>query len=158
MSNKHLNSFNEKHLKAGEVIVAWGVGYIGEMMGKGKNRQHNGILVVTGERVAFYRKGFLGEVLESIPLHAITSIERKSMLGHQTVHLHTSHDALSFKSFIKAEEDLLVQAVEAGRNLSRTPQPVNHIESIRQLSELLSAGILTEEEFQAKKTDLLAKL
>jgi hypothetical protein len=130
------------------------------MMGSGKDKQHNGILVVTAERVVFYRKGFLGEVIESIPLKSVTSIERKSMLGHHTVRLHTSHDALAFKTFKKPEEELLVQAIETGR--SSGPVSVahggNHLESIRQLGELRSAGVLTEEEFQAKKTELLAKL
>ncbi len=54
-------------------------------MGSGKDAQQTGALIVTNVRVAFYRKGILGEVLENIPLKAITSIERKSLLGHRTI-------------------------------------------------------------------------
>ena len=99
--SKHVAKFREAHLKPGEKIVAWGEGYIGEMMGSGDKTQHNGALIVTGERVVFYRKGFLGEVLETIPLPRITSIERKSMMGHRTIRMHTSHDQLEFKTFEK---------------------------------------------------------
>ncbi|WP_318464765.1 PH domain-containing protein [Photobacterium leiognathi] len=80
--SKHVTKFREKHLKPNESVIAWGDGYIGEMMGSGDKTQHNGVLIVTETLVAFYRKGFIGEVLETIPLKSITSIERKSTLGH----------------------------------------------------------------------------
>lgn len=160
MTNKHLSSFSQKHLKLGEAITTWGEGYIGEMMGKGKDQQHNGILLVTPDRVVFYRKAFLGEVIESIPLKSITSIERKSVLGHHTVQLHTSHDALAFKTFKKPDEESLIAAIEAGRSTVPAPTPKmdNHLDAIRKLGELRATGLLTEDEFQTKKTELLAKL
>ena len=34
--SKHVAKFREAHLKPGEKIVAWGEGYIGEMMGSGE--------------------------------------------------------------------------------------------------------------------------
>jgi len=160
-TNKHLEAFTQKHLKPAESLIVWGEGYIGEMMGKGKDTQHNGILLVTADRVIFYRKGFFGEVIESVPLKTITSIERKSLLGHHTVQLHTSHDALSFKTFKKPDEEALVQAIESGRALgthsqSTTSSPA--LEAIRQLGELRASGVLTEEEFQNKKSVLLSRL
>lgn len=160
-TNKHLETFNQKHIKTGESVIAWGEGYIGEMMGKGKDTQHNGILLVTGDRVVFYRKGFFGEVIESMPLKSITSIERKSMLGHHTVRLHTSHDELSFKTFKKSEEEALIQAIEAGRASNIPPQATARspdLEAIRQLGELRASGVLTEDEFQSKKNELLSRL
>jgi len=103
--NKHLAAFRERHLKGSESVVASAEGYIGEAMGQKDNAQHNGALVVTNERAAFYRKGFLGEVLETMELKKITSIERKSMLGHRSIRLHTSHDELEFKTFDKDKDD-----------------------------------------------------
>lgn len=38
------------------------------------------------------------------------------MMGHNTFRLHTSHDALTFKTFNKAQDDALVRAIEAGRS------------------------------------------
>ena len=55
--SKHVAAFRARQLKHGEQAVAWVEGYIGEMMGSGKDAQHNGALVVTDQRVAFYRKG-----------------------------------------------------------------------------------------------------
>ena len=115
--NKHVEKFKSNHLNPGESVIAWAEGYIGKMMGSGKDTQHNGALIVTETRVAFYRKGFIGEVIETIPLKSITSIERKSTLGHRVIRVHTSHDDLEFKTFSKASELALVEAIESGRGL-----------------------------------------
>jgi hypothetical protein len=156
---KHVSQFKKKHISPGENVIAWGEGYIGEMMGSGKDRQHNGALIVTDHRVAFYRKGVLGEVLETIPLKSVTSIERKSLLGHYTISIHTTHDALTFKTFQKPKEQELVNAIEQGRNHG-TQQIVSSspLESLKKLGELRDAGVLTDAEFQVKKAELLAKI
>jgi hypothetical protein len=162
--SKHVTAFRQKHLKPGEAIQAWVEGYIGEMMGTGKNTQHNGALVVTNARVAFYRKGLLGEVLEAIPLPKLTSVERKSLLGHNTLRLHTSHDDLTFKAFDKARLEVAIEAIEKGRDDTTTASNASTLassdplEQIKKLGQLRDAGVLTPEEFEAKKRDLLARL
>lgn len=164
--SKHVAKFRDRHIKPGEEVVASGVGYIGEMMGKGKNTQQNGVLIVTGARVAFYRKGIFGEVLETIPLKAITSIERKSFMGYRSIRLHTSHDSLEFKSFNKEIDQQLADAIDSGRHgVSEAPitttaatSGVSAMEALSKLGELKAAGILTEEEFSSKKAELLSRL
>jgi hypothetical protein len=157
---KHVAVFRQKHMNPDEEIVVWGDGYIGEMMGSGKDTQHNGVLIVTRSRVAFYRKGMLGEVLETIPLKSITSIERKSLMGHCTIRIHTSHDALSFKTFQGPKEQELVDAIEQGRGNAIVSQPASDspLDALRKLAELKDAGVITEAEFQIKKAELLAKI
>lgn len=163
MKNKHVEKFKSNHLNSSESILAWAEGYIGKMMGSGKDAQHNGVLIVTESRVAFYRKGFIGEVIETIPLKSITSIERKSTLGHRVIRVHTSHDDLEFKTFSKESELALVEAIESGRGLkSETVVPEKNsasndpFEQLKKLSELKEAGIISDEEFQAKKIKLMA--
>lgn len=114
--SKHVSAFKDRHALPGEQVRAWANGYIGEMMGSGKNAQQNGVLIVTDQRVAFYRKGFFGEVLETVPLKNLTSIERRSTLGHRIIRLHTSHDALEFKTFDKEAEQAIASAIEGSRN------------------------------------------
>ncbi|MDM3887038.1 PH domain-containing protein [Pseudomonas sp. BCRC 81390] len=163
---KHVRKFRDKHLQSAEQIEAWGDGYIGEMMGSGKNAQKNGVLLVTGSRVVFYRAGIFGEVNESIPLKSITSIERTSFMGHRTIRMHTSHDSLEFKSFKKEQDQALVEAIEAGRGhagapiaAASAPEVVNDLMvALSKLADLKSDGVLTEEEFSKKKAELLARL
>lgn len=163
---KHVVKFKAKHLQPGEQVAAWGDGYIGEMMGSGKKAQQNGVLLVTGSRVVFYRAGFFGEVNESIPLKAITSIERKSFMGHRSIHMHTSHDSLEFKSFKKEQDQALVDAIEVGRGHVASPVvalggpegSIDPMAALGKLAELKAAGVLTDEEFSAKKAELLARV
>ncbi|WP_105901405.1 PH domain-containing protein [Vibrio gangliei] len=160
---KHLKAFKEKHLDSNDTVIAWSEGYIGEMMGKGENTQHNGIFIVTNTKAAFYRKGFLGEILETIPLKQITSIERKSSLGHRIIRLHTSHDDLEFKTFDKEGESEIIQAIEKVRNNSPQPEKTQHneidaIEKIKKLGELKELGLLTDSEFEEKKAHILQQI
>lgn len=113
--SKHVEAFKQRHIKPNEQITAFAEGYKGKVMGSGKDAQHNGALIVTDNRVVFYRKGFFGEVLETIPIKSITSIERLSMFGHRTVRLHTSHDELEFKTFDQASESQVIDAIESVR-------------------------------------------
>jgi len=161
--SKHVTKFEEKHKKPTENLVATAEGYIGEMMGKGKNKQENGALIVTDSRVVFYRAGIFGEVIETIPIKNITSIERKSILGHRTIVIHTSNDELAFKTFDKDNETTLVEAIESGRNIDNptTKQPASSpdaTETLRKLSELKQSGILSDAEFETKKAEILARI
>ncbi len=162
--SKHVVNFRKSHLKAGEEIIAWGEGYIGEMMGKGDKTQQNGALIVTNVRVVFYRKGILGEVIESIPLDKLTSVERKSTMGHHTIRMHTSHDDLEFKTFDKQKLEALVQVIEsrmAKANATSTESSSNNqhpLEVLKKLGELRDAGVITTEEFEAKKREILSRV
>lgn len=157
--SKHVRRFRELHLKSGEKMVAWGDGYIGNVMGVKEEAQKNGSLIVSNERVIFYRRGLLGEVLETIPLKSITSIERRSTLGHRVIRIHTSHDRLEFKLFDKAIEQALMDAIEAGRGAeTKQAAGIDGVEMLQKLAQLRDAGVVTEQEFQDKKRDLLNRL
>lgn len=164
-NSKHVKKFLESHIKNNEKIVTYCDGYIGEMMGSGDDKQHNGVLIVTNERIIFYRKGILGEILETMPLNKITSIEKKSLLGHFTIKIHTSHDKLSFKTLKKDSVKPFLEAIENGRdsflnNSQNVSSSMNSdpVEAIKKLSELKDLGILTQEEFDHKKASLLQNI
>ena len=165
--SKHIVSFRKSHLKSGDKVIAFADGYMGKFTGKGKDTPHNGSLIVTNTQAVFHRKGLLGQVLETMPLKSITSIERKSTLGFRTIILHTSHDELTFTTMVaKPEEQSLLDAIELGReskpvNTSEPVTPVNDdnpLESLKKLGELKDIGLITEEEFQSKKAELMARI
>jgi hypothetical protein len=162
--NKHISSFRGTKLKAGETVESHLEGWIGEMMGKGDKTQRNGQFVLTNERACFYRKGLLGEVFETIPLSRITSVEILTRLGYRVLRLHTSHDELAFKTFeakelFDAVHDRLEELRYIPPSSSVSGEPSASLtDQIRKLGELRDAGILTEDEFTAKKTELLARL
>ncbi|MFM5440114.1 SHOCT domain-containing protein [Aeromonas enteropelogenes] len=159
--SKHVAAFTKRHLNKGEQITAWTEGYTGKMLGSGKDAQRNGVLIVTNIRVAFYRKGFIGEIIETIPLDKLTSVERQSAMGHRTIRMHTSHDDLEFKTFDKEGETLVIEAMEAGRHKNVGKQSVDGgdvVERLKKLSSLKDAGVITDSEFAEKKAELMAQI
>jgi hypothetical protein len=123
----------------------------------------SGELILTDQRVCFYKAGLTGETFEAIPISKLTSVEFKSTLGIRKLTLHTSHDDMAIQLMGgKAAVDALQGELEQLRNEERSPVKPEARESaadkIRSLSELRDQGILTDEEFQAKKTELLAKM
>jgi hypothetical protein len=171
MENSHVKAFEKKHLTSTEKIKAYAPGFTGKMMGTGSDAQHNGALIVTSERVVFYRNGWFGEVIDSIPIKNISSVDRKSMLGFRTIEFHTSNNSLRFTSSDKGAEDGVLAAIDAQRATDRPPNgstkaphkatpgaSADHAELLHQLGELRDAGILTEDEFVAKKKEILARI
>lgn len=163
--NKHVEHFRTGKLKPGEKIELHLEGWIGEMMGTGDKTQRNGQFVLTNERACFYRKGILGEVFESVPLSKITSIETLSRMGYRVLRLHTSHDELAFKTF--ESKELFDQVHDRIEDLRHRPtksesmpleSPGNVFDQLRRLGELRAAGVVTEDEFRAKKQALLTRL
>ncbi|PWG61786.1 SHOCT domain-containing protein [Spiribacter halobius] len=168
-TDKHLANFRRRHRNPGEQIRTWAPGYIGKMFGSGKDWQHNGVLIVTDQRVIFHRRGLLGEVLETMPLARISSVEQLTFAGHRVLRLHTSNDSLEFKSFDAGRVRSVARAVEAARgNIQPPPQPqptatnptsaTPAAERLRQLDELHHQGLISAEEHQAKRAEILAEL
>ncbi|MEV3830216.1 SHOCT domain-containing protein [Aeromonas allosaccharophila] len=159
--SKHVAAFAKRHLNQDERVTAWTEGYTGKMLGSGKDAQRNGVLIVTNIRVAFYRKGFIGEIIETIPLDKLTSVERQSAMGHRTIRMHTSHDDLEFKTFDKDGETLVIEAIEAGRHKPADKASSGSddvVERLKKLASLKDAGVITESEFTEKKAELMAQI
>jgi hypothetical protein len=86
-------------------------------------------------------------------------------MGYRVLCLHTDHDELKFKSLASKEAfDDLYEQLESLRNVAGEYQPAPAVKSesvtdqIRELSKLLTDGILTNDEFSQKKAELLQKM
>lgn len=158
-----LRKFRETNLRPDEQILDFCGGYVGKMMGSGKDTQHNGVLILTSRRVVFYAKGLLREVLEQIPNERITSVETKSLIGHHQLVVYTSNNELEFKTFDKAGRDRLLAAIEERRTAApqggpaaSEPSSGDTLAQLERLAALRDRGALTEEEFQTEKAKVRA--
>lgn len=158
----HYLYFTASKLQAGEVPLLFLEGWIGEVMGKGKDTQHNGCFILTNRRAVFCRKGLLGDVFQAMPLEKISSVETRTTMGRRILALHASHDDLTFKTFEAADlfeqvynriESLRAAKPDAAPEIAKSP-----VELIKQLGDLRAAGLLSDAEFEAKKQDLLSKI
>jgi len=151
------------HMRAGEQIEASLMGaYEVKIMGGDSVR--NGVLLATNERVVFFAKKLTGFDLESFPYSNISSVEMgKNMMGHH-IKLFASGNEISVKWIKKGDIAGFVELVRSriGRPHTASAQVPNHqgspMEQLKSLAELRDQGIVTEEEFQAKKVELLSKM
>lgn len=127
------------------------------LYGKGQ-----GILVATNKRLVFVDKGLLyGLRVEDFPYDKISSIQYETGLFLAKVIIYTSgnkaeisqvqkNDAKNFGDYVRAR----ITAVKEHAHESG-PHKDDVATQIEKLSELRERGILTEEEFAAKKKQLL---
>lgn len=96
---RHLRAFRTTHLSAGEQIELHVGGWVRRRHRGGRSRRLAGRLILTDRRACFFRKGLFVEVLESIPLAAITSVERRAVWNCRLVRLVTPFGELAFKTW-----------------------------------------------------------
>ena len=162
---KHTGTFRQDKLMPDETLEAQLDGWLDKPSRQGGVIKHNGQFVLTNKRACFYSKAPFEEIFETIPLSKITSVETSSLMGYRVLRLHTAHDDLEFKTLeAKALFDKLLAHLERLRNepARGSVAPAASAESItdqiKKLGELRDAGFLTNDEFNAKKAELLARL
>lgn len=155
-----LKHFRNRQQRDDENILGWAKGYIGKLMGQGKDRQVNGVLVVTDRRSVFYSKGLLSERVETIMHDKVSSVEKSAMLGHHTVIVHTSGNDLEFKCMISEQANSVYRLIDelkgGGTNPASAPREEDTLAKLERLGALRDRGILSDEEFAAEKAKLLA--
>lgn len=130
---------------------------VGGTYGKG-----NGIVVLTDRRVLFYFRGVVSAQTEDFPLDKISSIDYKSglLLGEITVYV--SSQKATIKNVEKVGGKLLVDEARAAISHQTTPHHAapagTTADQLLQLKQLHDAGILSTEEYEAKRAPLIAQL
>jgi hypothetical protein len=150
----------KEYLNPNEEVVAIVMGaYETKILGEDSVR--NGVLIATNKRLVFYAKKLMGYELEDFPFSNISSIESgKNMMGHN-ISFFASGNKVKMKWINDGEIKKFVEHVrsEIGKESSSSNSKAENIpDQIEKLSKLKDQGILTEDEFQAKKEDLLSRM
>ena len=165
--DKLLDLFEKDHLELNETPLAVVMGdYESAAMGQ---QVRAGIFIATNQRVVLFIKKLFGYELESFPYSSIASLESsKKFLGHRirfftsgnkcTMSHITEHRLKDINGFIEIIRNNM--GVSPSTSLNETDQDESDDipSQIEKLSHLKLKGILTEEEFDSKKKELLAKL
>jgi hypothetical protein len=126
------------------------------------------VAVITDRSIYLVKQGMnfksLGQGSESIPLHTITGITVKKGLLASGVEISRAGnvdvlnncDGAQAEKWVTAARALLAKAPAAGG--TTVIQQVDPLDQLKKLKELLDAGILTQEEFNAKKQDIMGKI
>jgi hypothetical protein len=146
----------QEHLEPGEE-VKFGVSGAYETKRMGNETVRNGVLLATNRRLVFFAKRLTGYDLEVFPYPNISSFEMgKNIMGHY-IHFFASGNKVAMKwikdkeigtfiSFVK--EQISKKSISDGASR-------NSINDLKEIAVLKDQGIVTEEEFQAKKRQIL---
>lgn len=162
VNNKKISKqlkFAQEHLEPDEKVFE-GVFGAYETKSLGNDTVKNGIFLATDRRLFFFGKRTFGFDSESFPYSNISSIEfGKKAMGH-TLSFYASGyrvqmkwinygDIAAFVNFVKSKMN------EKNIKSNSTTSAPTSVEQVKEMKELLDMGIITLEEFETKKKELL---
>ncbi|WP_327587054.1 PH domain-containing protein [Nonomuraea sp. NBC_00507] len=137
-----------------------------QLMSAGQYGQGTGLVALTDRRLLFVKDGIMSKSTEDFPLEKISSVEWSSgmLLGSLTVF--ASGNKAEITSMDKQDGkqlgDRLRERLASGRPSGAAPAPApsggDVYDQLRKLGELRDAGVLTQAEFEEKKTALMRQL
>jgi hypothetical protein len=134
-------------------------------LAQGVYDKHQGMLVLTTRRLFFFDKTLMSAKVEEFDLNAIGALAFSKKLGGESIDIAISGRSATISQVAHGRAETLIAAFRQVRSGARAPGPAPHATSapdladqIRKLSELHHAGILTSEEFNSKKADLLSRM
>jgi hypothetical protein len=160
----------KSRLEGGEVIIAatWGA--------CGLNKTKAGILAVTDRRIIRYSRSMLREEMLTCPYGSINFIDdSRRMFNDRRIVIHFLKGFMTFhpssREEYKASFEKVMDEINKRTNISSpatsdpesAPLPDNEsggssTDLLIKLADLHKSGILTDEEFQIKKSEILSRI
>lgn len=137
-----------------------------ERMTTGAYGKGTGLIVLTDRRLLFVQHGIMSQTTEDFPLDKVSSIQWSSGMMLGTITVFATGNKAEIKNVDKGDGKEIVDLVRH-RLSDKTPPAApaatggggqDVYEQLRKLGELHTAGVLTDEEFEKKKADLLGRL
>lgn len=132
---------------------------------QGRYEEKQGILVLTDRRLIFLEEGVFRSRIEDFPLDKISSVQSSKGMMFSKIIIFASGNKATIDQV--APKDTAVHLAETLRADLSTPntsgpdtgpaQP-DVMDQLKKLGELKEAGVLTPEEFESKKAELLKRL
>ncbi len=136
------------------------------ILGQGQYENKQGLIVLTNERLFFFERSLLGqETVEEFSLKSITSLETgKKMTGERLV-VHVSGNRSEIKGMFHGQADEIVRefrklsAEQTAPPATEQPAPVDDpLAQLEKLASLRDRGIISAEEFDQKKSELMERI
>lgn len=136
---------------------------------RGEYDGREGLMAVTDRRILFLEQGMVRHRFEDFSYDRINSVRTSTGMrsGKLTVfvagHKHEINDIRPKQRAVEIGDYVRTRAaspseVAASATAADVPSSDDAMEQLRKLGELRDAGVLTPEEFDAKKTELLSRL
>ena len=127
-----------------------------------------GLLVLTDRRLLFLKDGIMSKTTEDFPMEKISSVQWSSGIGLGTLTVFASGNKAEIKNMHKDNGKQIADTIRERLTSTTahspmrevtgaTPQPDTY-EQLAKLGQLRDAGVLTTEEFDTKKAELLSRM
>lgn len=117
----------------------------------------NVMLVCSNRNLIILKKKHSDEQVEVIDLKRVKSVILKNQLMYGELSLIVGNQSLDINSINKVPAEILADNIKKWSKIAQGEDDDfdQQLEQVKKLKELLDQGILTEEEFQAKKKQIL---
>jgi hypothetical protein len=136
-----------------------------------KPKIHQTKLIITNHRIVIYKPGFVGAETEEYPFESIDKIDHKKGLMRSEIEIHTHGkkielDNISNDDAVKAIS-IIRQNMQAHKTAQKTvvlhaqpaaPSQEDPVAKLKQLKDMLDAGLITQDEYDKTKAAVLAKI
>jgi Bacterial PH domain/Short C-terminal domain len=137
-----------------------------ERMTTGTYGKGTGLVILSDRRLLFVQNGIMSQTTEDFPLDKVSSIQWSSGMMFGTITVFASGNKAVITSVQKADGKEIVDLIRhrlSDKTLQAAPAATGGggqdvYEQLRKLGELHTAGVLTDEEFEKKKAELLGRL
>ncbi|WAC68916.1 PH domain-containing protein [Microbacterium sp. SL75] len=125
----------------------------------------NGILALTDRRLLFLNHGLLSQRSEDFPLEKVSSVQFKAGMVLGEVTIYTSNQQATIKNVGKPQGKAFVDASRA--RLGKSPSPASSesaadssdpVAQLTKLAALRDASLITPDEYNAKKAEILERM
>lgn len=140
-------------------------------LARGEYDGKRGLVVVSDRRILFYEQGMVRSKIEDFPYDKISSVQTGSgvMSGKLTIfaagnkaeieHVRPKERAKEIGDYVRTRGQIAPAQADVTAPAAAAPSAaLPAVERLKQLVELRDQGLLTEEEFAAKKAQLLDQL
>ncbi|TDE35515.1 hypothetical protein E1289_07690 [Actinomadura sp. 6K520] len=150
-----------------------------ELMSAGTYGPGTGLVALTDRRLLFLKDGWTRQITEDFPMEKISSVQWSSGVLQGSLTVFASGNKAEIGNMLKKDGKAIADAIrgrladrDAGQAASASaPTPTaepgpravapagqSPIELLERLGQLREAGVVTDEEFEAKKAEILARL
>lgn len=138
-------------------------------LARGEYDGNEGLIILTDRRVMFVEQGMIRHNFEDFPYDKITSVKTETGMRSGKITIFTSGNkaelgdihpkarAPEIGDYVRAR----ISAASSNKTdvaQAATPAVDTPVDQLKKLGELRDAGVLTPEEFESKKADILGRM
>ena len=118
-------------------------------------KDSNGAISVTNKRVIFYSKTWLISSNTNYNFNQITSVTVNKSFGLASITIDAAGDTFKVTHMLSSDAEVIKKKIDEMKYNLENKSETNDLEQLEKLAELKDKGIITEEDFNKKKKDIL---